>query len=137
MAKRIQRYDKEYKHKYYLANKDKMKSFQKARYNANPEAWKLQVRKRNLRKNYFPDLSVEEAWNKYQTMIKNQNNLCGICNNPETKIDPQLGRTCSLAVDHCHTTKKVRALLCFRCNTGLGNYERKKNMFSEYLRKFD
>lgn len=55
---------------------------------------------------------------------------------PETKIDPQLNKPCSLAVDPCHITKKVRALLCFRCNTNLGSFENMKDKFSYYLNKF-
>ena len=52
----------------------------------------------------------------YDRMLKSQNNKCAICNSTST------GRkgTKYFAVDHCHTTKKVRGLLCTRCNAGIG-----------------
>ena len=28
-----------------------------------------------------------------------------------------------LAIDHCHTTRKARGLLCSRCNTALGLFK--------------
>jgi len=44
-------------------------------------------------------------------MLKAQRGRCAICDRPPKKIQ--------LAVDHDHKTKKVRGLLCFRCNYGL------------------
>lgn len=40
-----------------------------------------------------------------------QKGLCAICNQPD-KV--------RLGVDHCHKTKKVRALLCRNCNLMIG-----------------
>lgn len=57
-----------------------------------------------LKHNY--DLTIEE----YNVMLKEQNNLCLICK--EILIKP--------VVDHCHTTGKVRGLLCGTCNSGIG-----------------
>jgi hypothetical protein len=51
---------------------------------------------------------------EYNAMLEQQDNTCAICKNPETD------ENVSLAVDHCHTTGKVRGLLCSNCNRGLG-----------------
>lgn len=49
----------------------------------------------------------------YERMFKEQDGRCGLCNI----------QGINLVVDHCHTSKKVRGLLCIRCNTKLGFYE--------------
>lgn len=48
----------------------------------------------------------------YKTLVDNQNNTCFICKENHNK----------LVVDHCHTTGKVRKLLCVHCNFGLGHF---------------
>ena len=126
-----------YKAAYYQENKEKFKAVQKARYQKNPVAWKLGVRKRRIRKQYFPHLSVEDAYKEYERMLAEQNYVCAICGKPESKIDPQLKTPCMLAIDHCHETKKVRALLCFRCNTNFGWFESMFDKFLEYKRKHE
>ena len=50
---------------------------------------------------------------QYNVMLAEQNGFCKICN----KTCPS-GR--DLAVDHDHTTGKVRGLLCKNCNQALG-----------------
>jgi hypothetical protein len=79
----------------------------------NPEKYAVLIRKTNLQK--F-GLTIEE----YEEMIKNQNNLCAICNKPENTIHPQTKNIKRLAIDHCHKTNKVRGLLCGRCNPMIG-----------------
>jgi Recombination endonuclease VII len=49
---------------------------------------------------------------QYDVMFKNQNGMCAICGRP-----PKNRR---LNVDHCHKTGRIRGLLCWRCNRGLG-----------------
>ena len=66
-------------------------------------------RERHLKK--FYGLSVKD----YEDMVLSQTNLCAICGEPE----PHIGS--SLAVDHNHTTGKVRQLLCSHCNLLLGH----------------
>lgn len=48
-----------------------------------------------------------------------QNHLCAICGKAET-MKHKDGRVKPLCVDHCHTTDKIRGLLCGRCNSGIG-----------------
>lgn len=49
----------------------------------------------------------------FNRMFESQNGVCAICKKPETENK-------TLAVDHCHTTDKVRALLCGKCNKAIG-----------------
>lgn len=53
---------------------------------------------------------------QYKQMLVDQNNLCKICNLPESS-----GR--ELYVDHNHLTNEVRGLLCNQCNTALGKFK--------------
>jgi Recombination endonuclease VII len=52
----------------------------------------------------------------YDEMLSKQNNSCAIC----LRTSPT---GYGWHVDHCHTTKKVRGLLCSKCNQGLGLFE--------------
>ena len=55
------------------------------------------------------------SYNQYIQILKTQNNKCAICLTSEP-----LGISNSFVVDHCHSTGKIRGLLCNHCNTGLG-----------------
>jgi hypothetical protein len=59
---------------------------------------------------------------EYARMLAAQNGVCKICQ-----------RTCHrrLSVDHCHITKKVRWLLCSKCNVGLGQYDHDPDLLRE------
>lgn len=52
---------------------------------------------------------------QYDIMLGNQNYSCLICKRHQTAFQRRL------AVDHCHTTNKVRGLLCSHCNLILGH----------------
>ena len=49
----------------------------------------------------------------YYQLSESQNHLCAICKKTDS-------RGAKLSVDHCHTSKKVRGLLCRHCNVALG-----------------
>lgn len=55
---------------------------------------------------------------RYEEMHVAQDGKCAICGNGETIT--RHGKVRLLAVDHCHTTGKVRQLLCGNCNPMLG-----------------
>jgi hypothetical protein len=69
---------------------------------------------------------------KYDEMLSEQDYKCYICHKHEDKLDR------SLAVDHCHSTGKVRGLLCGNCNRFLGqindDIDTAKRIY-EYLQK--
>lgn len=50
----------------------------------------------------------------YNEMFTTQSGRCAICKIHQSELNK------NLAVDHCHTTGKVRGLLCAKCNTGIG-----------------
>lgn len=76
-------------------------------------------------------ISIEE----YDTMHKNQNGHCAICNSEEV-----LSHIRVLSVDHCHKTGKIRGLLCTNCNQGIGHFFDKIELLKnaiEYLNTHD
>ncbi len=89
----------------------------------NPVKVKQQYRRDNLKKNY--GISVKD-WN---ILFAKQNGLCAICSQPETVLlNEKLKR---LAIDHCHLTKKVRGLLCAKCNKGLGLFKDRPELLNQ------
>lgn len=51
----------------------------------------------------------------YAKLLEVQNNVCAVC---KKRCRDSRGR--GLAVDHCHTTGKIRGLLCSPCNQAIG-----------------
>lgn len=54
---------------------------------------------------------------EYDKIFSAQNQMCALCGIRQDKLRKKL------AVDHCHKTGKVRALLCGNCNRGLGFFK--------------
>lgn len=79
----------------------------RARKRANPERASLLQRNARLRRLYGLDS------NRFDAMLAVQGGACAIC-----KAPPEAGQV--LCVDHDHTTGKVRALLCVKCNFMVG-----------------
>lgn len=60
---------------------------------------------------------------QYDQMHAEQNGVCAICREPETRKSPKSSTILNLLVDHNHSTDKVRQLICHRCNTALGLFQ--------------
>lgn len=78
---------------------------------------KLKYRERALIKKY--NLTLEA----YRTIHDQQNGVCKICEQPETALQPNGIDIKDLCVDHCHSTGKIRGLLCHGCNAGIGHFQ--------------
>lgn len=87
---------------------------------ANP----LKAKQNDLKKNFGISLA------DYEAMLGAQGGVCAICGTKDQWF--------SLAVDHCHGTKRVRGLLCSQCNRGLGLFKDKPELLDKaaaYLRR--
>lgn len=85
---------------------------------------------------YVYQITLEQ----YNQMLEEQDYVCAICKQPNAT-----GK--ALSVDHDHSCcpgvrscgECVRALLCFRCNTGLGHFRDDEKHLEEalnYIRKY-
>lgn len=83
---------------------DRQRKYRKKR---TPEYWQTKDRKYTIKKLY--GLSVEDV----EAMDARQGGVCAICATPPTSAK-------YLHIDHCHSTGKVRGLLCNGCNRALG-----------------
>jgi len=83
------------------------------------ENFKRAFRKWHLKKNY--GITPEQ----YDEMLERQGGGCAICGKPP-------GET-ALHVDHCHETGRVRGLLCFSCNAGLGQFHHDPELLGRAL----
>ena len=93
------------------------------------EDWFLIQRQYWLKSQY--GLSLQD----YNDKLKEQNHKCAIC-----KCDETEAFKCLLFVDHCHTSGKVRGLLCHHCNTALGKFKDSKEILSsaiDYVGKYN
>jgi len=124
-----------YMDKYYKENKDKWKvkdkderNRKRREYYRKNEAHRLNCIK--LSKEYCqknPLKAIERMFRKYgltiedyKNMLAEQNNGCAICGHHFSDVQTLKNR---LFVDHCHSTGKVRGLLCSECNFGISKFK--------------
>ena len=78
------------------------------------------------------------SWDDYLTLFNKQKGCCVICSSPLELFGSD--KHLVAQVDHCHTTNKVRGLLCTKCNTGLGNFRDSPELLknaARYLKEND
>lgn len=140
--------------RYYLANKHRIAARQKRSYLNQTQDQKDHRRKRMSEYKKRPDVreklrqsgkryraahpeNAHRQWIKckynithdqYQEMLRLQNGVCAICKNGNIHRTRWGVDSVRLVVDHCHTSKKVRGLLCHACNAGLGYFRENSNI---------
>ena len=65
---------------------------------------------------------------QYDAMVAAQGGVCLICRQPPS------GKRATLAIDHDHSTGRVRALLCTRCNAGIGQFRERPDVMYRAIR---
>lgn len=103
----------EYAREYRVKNRETIRLRDKEYNKKYPD----RIRKTNLKRFYCitPD--------QYEQMLLKQNNSCWICWFKHVENGKREQRLC---VDHCHSSLKIRGLLCSECNKGLGHFRDNK-----------
>ena len=60
------------------------------------------------------------SWEEYLGLFSKQRGQCGICKITLSTHLEEDNQHEVAHIDHCHTTGKIRGLLCNKCNTGIG-----------------
>ena len=87
----------------------------------------INQRKANLKHKY--GMSVKD----FDNLWEKQKGCCAICNKKLSNDSGRNHRHDKVVVDHCHTTKKVRGLLCTMCNKGIGLLKDDKSIVKNAL----
>lgn len=98
----------------YNLNKETEQARAKIWRQKNSEYLKIYEKGKNNRKRYWPHLSNNQALEQFNLMLVEQDYKCKICKKHQSEFKK------GLVVDHCHSTKKVRGLLCQNCNAMIG-----------------
>lgn len=82
-------------------------------------------RRKDGRKNSILKSKYGITLNDYKKLFKQQKGKCLVCGKKSNK---------TLHVDHNHKTGKVRGLLCFRCNYGIGYFHENIYIFKNIIK---
>lgn len=110
---------REYQKEYYLKNKETLKKYRTDWYFNNRElgierAKKWAENNKDARKNNYLKSAHNITLDDYNKMFQEQEGRCKCCYKHQSELSKPL------FVDHCHTTGKIRGLLCNKCNLALG-----------------
>lgn len=113
---------KKYEKEWRIKNKEKIKKHKKEYNDAHKEERKNYLNKNKekhtiARKKYAKSLKFKKyniTEEKYIEIFNKQQGCCNICGRHQNEMK------IALHIDHDHKTKKIRGLLCFKCNSLLG-----------------
>lgn len=101
----------------------------------SPNCTECNYKKNKLKfKSYRRGYNLKYLYNitevDFDILYSKQNGFCAVCNMNVPTTD--------MVVDHCHTTGKIRGLLCHLCNRGLGQFKDNWNLLiraADYLKE--
>lgn len=71
---------------------------------------------------------------EYLQMLESQGGRCMICNTDKPHRSLYFKH---FAIDHCHKSGKIRALLCNSCNTGIGHFNDDSDLLKKAINYLD
>jgi hypothetical protein len=94
----------------------------------NPEKyreWERNKRYKDVEKSRYLDVLKKHkiTSSDYENMFNSQDGVCAICNKEEVRLSRNGVTITRLVIDHCHSTNKIRGLLCHLCNTAIGKFK--------------
>lgn len=107
-----------YNKEWWAANREDQNKKQRERYRLNKHRYKFKTTADHRLIKYGVS---QEA---FDAMLEEQQQCCPLCS---CVLDQ------SASVDHCHSTGKVRGILCKQCNLGLGLFYDKIETFERIL----
>lgn len=110
----------EYQKLYREKHREKAKAYSKEYLKRKPPP-PDEVRRRKLKHKYGITLA------DYDFIFEQQEGRCKTCGRHQVEFSKRL------AVDHCHTTGKIRGLLCDQCNQALGLVKEKVNTLEQMI----
>lgn len=119
----------EYRREYmkrYLSDPEK-----RAKTAARQAAW--QANNPNARAKHHLWSTYRLTLEDYQQLLNRCDSKCQICNKEVQHIQAEVSVSKKACVDHCHSTGKVRGILCHSCNKQLRFYEDHKDAIKKYL----
>lgn len=108
---------------YYTENREKMNQQSREYYQRNKDeilAKKTEDRELHTYSGWKRRLSkygISEE--EYYDLLEIQGGGCAICGSTDSRVIEGRAKD-ALSVDHCHTSGKVRGILCNKCNLGIG-----------------
>lgn len=103
------------------------------RMNERNRTWVLNNKEHALKLKRFAKVKQMYGLSKtqYLDLLNTHNHKCSICGEKETVS--LKGTVWNLSIDHCHTTGKIRGLLCAQCNVGLAKFRENIRYFKNAI----
>jgi len=97
----------------FIKNNNKSKS-RKGKFQPRTKSLKYDLYSLEYKRDRYLEKQYGISLDDFNFKLEEQNFCCAICNRHQSEFKKNLN------VDHCHTTGKIRGLLCGKCNKGLG-----------------